>query len=337
MVGKNVKNKIPKPNETFEKYMSRDVASNIFLTSTDPVNIIDTAKTLKRKTSSGFDEISRKLLSDTIEDIACPLTYLINLSFSKGVVPENIKMAKAIPIHKSGEISNFNNYRPISLLPAFSKLLEKVMYNRMLSFINKYNILYKHQYGFRNNHATTHPLIHFLSHIVDANNKAKPELTMRIFVDVKKAFDTINHEILLAKLKRYGIRGIANDWIGSYLTNRKQYVSYDNHSSQVLEVTCGVPQASILGPLLFILYINDIANALPTANILSFADDTTLYLSHTDIKLLYSNANSHLKNVYKWLCVNMLCLNAERKKKQVSHYMSQTEEIRSNKSTPDYK
>jgi hypothetical protein len=139
--------------------MNQNIKSNIFLTPTDPINLIDTAKILKKKTSSGFDEISTKLLSDILEDIAYPLTHIINLSFSKGIVPENMKVAKIHPIHKSGEASNFNNYRPISLLPAFSKLLEKLMYHRLLSFINKHSIIYKHQYGFRKNHTTTHPLI----------------------------------------------------------------------------------------------------------------------------------------------------------------------------------
>ena len=120
---------------------------------------------------------------------------------------------------------------------------------------------------------------------------------MDFFVDLKKAFNTINREILLKrKIKRYAIRGLANDWLRNYLTNRKQYVNYDNRSSKVLEVTCGIPQGSILGPLLFILYIDDIANALSTANVLSFADDATLYVSHTDIEFLYSNANFSLTN-----------------------------------------
>ena len=162
---------------------------------------------MKKKVSSGFDEMSTKLVSDIIEDIACPLTYIINLSFSTGIVPNKMKIAKVIPIYKSGEISNLSNYRPISLLPAFSKLLEKIMYNRLLSFINKHNILYKHQYGFRKNHTTIHPLIHFLSHIANVNNKSKPELTMGIFIDLKKAFDTISHPLLLLKLNKYGIRG----------------------------------------------------------------------------------------------------------------------------------
>jgi hypothetical protein len=313
-IGKNIQSKIPTQNETFEYYMNQNIKTNIFLTPTDPINLIDTAKKLKKKTSSGFDEISTKLLSDIIEDIAYPLTHIINLSFSKGIVPENMKVAKVHPIHKSGEASNFNNYRPISLLPAFSKLLEKCMYHRLLSFINKHSIIYKHQYGFRKNHTTTHPLIHFLSDIANANNKAKPEITMGIFIDLRKAFDTISHEILLKKLKHYGIRGVANDWIKSYLTNRQQYVTYDKHSSKLLEVTCGVPQGSILGPLLFILYINDIVNALPVGNVLSFADDTTLYLSHTEIKSLFKDANSNMKNLYKWLCANMLCLNVDKTK-----------------------
>ena len=246
--------------------------------------MIKIAKTLKPKLSSGYDNISNKLLLHIIEDIAEPFTHIVSLSFSSGIVPANMKIAKVITIHKSGDTTSLNQYRPISLLPVFSKLTEKLIYNQIMSFIERNNILYKHQYGFRKKHTTTHPILHLLNHIADCTNKPHPELTMAIFIDLKKAFDTISHDILVQKLYKYGIRDMANNWIKNYLTDIKQYVLYGETSSHTEMITYGVPQGSILGPLLFLLYINDLENALK-GHVLSFADDTTIYIS--DVNKIY--------------------------------------------------
>jgi retron-type reverse transcriptase len=186
-----------------------------------------------------------------------------------------MKIAKVIPIYKASDPSLLKNYRPISLLPAFSKLLEKIMYDKLMSFLVSKNILYKHQYGFRSKHSTIHPILHFLNHCADANNKPQSEFTLAVLCDLSKAFDVIDHKILLHKLEAYGIRGIPNKWIENYLSNRQQYVQFENSKSSCQPINCGVPQGSILGPLLYLIYVNDIKNSC-TSNILSFADDTTI-------------------------------------------------------------
>ena len=169
-----------------------------------------------------------KLIKESIDRIICHITHIINQSMSTGLVPKNMKIAKVIAIFKSGKKHIFNNCRPISLLPAFSKILEKVVATKLLKYLYSFDIFYKHQYGFRPKHSTLHPIIHLLNQIAENNDKTTKELTLAVFIDLSKAFDTISHDILLNKLENLGIRGIANKWFASYLSERKQYMELFN-------------------------------------------------------------------------------------------------------------
>ena len=241
------------------------------------------------------------------------MTYLINQSFAKGVVPNQLKLAKVIPIHKSSDKSQLKNYRPVSLLPALSKIFEKIMFNKVMGFLNSNNSLYKHKYGFRAKHSTIHPILHLINQCADADQKTPKEHTISIFCDLSKAFDVIDHKILLQKMHFYGFRGIVYNWFENYLTGRRQYVEIEESRSNIYQIECGVPQGSILGPLLCLIYVNDIAMST-TANILSFADDTSLYLSNSDERELYVSTNSAIKSLYEWFCANKLALNASKTK-----------------------
>ena len=225
----------------------------------------------KSKSSLDFCKIDMNIIKIVFNFILDPLTYIFNLIICDSTIPDNMKISVITPLFKKGKLDDINNYRPISLLSQFSKILEKIIYNRFLHFIDKHNLLYAKQYGFIRNSSTSHALYidstiydhyNFIESNLERNNKVAS-----LFLDLKKAFDLVDHNILLNKLKYYGFRGISNRLIESYLKDRMLSTRIDNELSERNIITVGVPQGSILGPLLFILYINDIHMALHNLNI----------------------------------------------------------------------
>ena len=285
------------------------IEHSIVITDISYTEVTQVISTLKNS-SAGWDElptfVAKKCISGYIE----PLTYLINTSFTEGVFPKELKLARVVPIFKIGDKTELTNYRPISVLSFFSKVFEKIMYTHLLDFIEQNKIIYKHQYGFRQKHSTQHAIITLVDRIT--NSLDKGDIVISIFLDLKKAFDTVDHPTLLNKLYAYGIRGNAFNWFKSYLSERSQYVVYDSKQSKTQTVQCGVPQGSILGPLLFIIYMNDICNASELLFSILYADDTSVQISGNDITDLVSSMNAELELLSRWFKANKLCLNAQK-------------------------
>ena len=223
--------------------------------------------------------------------IAAPLAQLFNYTFLLGIFPASLKIAKIIPIYKSGDKTDVSNYRPISILSPISKILEKFIHVRTINFFNKHSVLLPTQYGFRANHSTSHALTDVLTSLYDNINDEK--YTALLLLDLKKAFDTVNHKTLLTKLEHYGIRGPTLDLFASFLTNRFHYVSLENHQSNLKKINYGVPQGSVLGPLLFNDYINDISTNVSCTPRL-FADDTCLLVDDKNINDLQKKSRLKL-------------------------------------------
>jgi len=309
-IGPSLANKIPNVEGHVTDYIGGNFQHSMIVNSTDATEIINITMQLKNSDSKGHDGISSKLTKAIIPEIANILAIIFDKSLQDGIFPDNLKIAKVVPIHKSEDKNIVSNYRPISVLPVFSKILEKLMYNRLLKYLNSKNILNKNQYGFREKHSTYMALLQLIDDIskeMDNRNH-----TIGIFIDLSKAFDTIDHKLLLKKMEFYGIRGIALQWFTSYLTNRKQFVSVNNVDSNLLPITCGVPQGSILGPLLFILYINDIINSSNLANFIMFADDTNIFFKHPNWDILLNMVNEELYEISRWFKLNKLSLNIKK-------------------------
>ena len=262
--------------------------------------------------SPGLDDISAKVIKESANLFLEPLTHIFNLSFSKGVFPTELKISKVIPLYKGDDSSLIKNYRPVSVLPLFSKILERLMYNRLISFIKLNDVLYKLQFGFREGHSTNIALTILVDKIASCLNDG--EIVLGAFLDFSKAFDCVNHDILLCKLEHYGIRGVALDWFKSYLSERKQYVCFEGTNSMEMTITCGVPQGSILGPLFFLLYINDIANVSKVLFSILFADDSNAFLTGKNIYSMVEIMNCELAKLVLWLKSNRLSLNIKKTK-----------------------
>lgn len=313
LVGPNLSNEIPDSDVSFDSYLGQPKETNfIFATVTKEI-VMKTINYLKPKKSCGEDGISMFLLKQIIESIINPLVHLFNLSFKSGYIPASYKTAKVIPIFKSGNMSQFNNYRPISILPAFSKLLEKIAAQQMMKYLEKYNVLHTHQYGFRKNHNTTFPVLNLLDNIYKSLNDKKPSFSICIFLDLKKAFDSLDINVQTKKLEHYGFRNTANKWFKSYLTGRQQYVFANGYSSTKMNLTHGVPQGSVLGPILFLLYINDLPNVTSFLTYL-FADDTSFIKSSKNLNDLMYECNLELEKAKIWFRANKLTLNISKTK-----------------------
>ena len=260
---------------------------------------------LHSKSSYGYDGISTILLKKLEPLINEPLTLIINQSLNSGIFPEKLKISKITPIYKKNELHCIENYKPISLLPAISKVVEKISYDQLYSYFSSNKYLHENQYGFRKNHSTEYSILEIIDRI--ALDLDKGNMPLAIYLDLSKAFDTLNHGILIDKLQYYGVSHNALNWFRTYLQNRLYYVEIENHKSDFTPIGLGVPQGSILGPLLFIIYTNDIQCCSDFFKFIEYADDTTLFNSNVDINNENSlNINKELQNVYEWLCANKL-------------------------------
>ena len=266
-------------------------------------------KTLKDG-SPGWDTISSQVIKTTYQSFILPLTHVVNLSLMTGIFPTELKIARVTPLFKSGDSTLFSNYRPVSVLPLFSKIFERLMYNRLLAFLNEHKVLYLYQFGFRAFHSPNLALMLLVDKISQALESG--EYVLGLFLDFSKAFDTVNHDILFTKLEFYGIRGIPLTWFKHYLHDRKQYVEYNNSQSEMDVIKCGVPQGSILGPLLFLIYINDLACVSEKVFALLFADDSNMFLSGNDPDELIRTMNEEMITVVDWLKLNKLSLNLKK-------------------------
>lgn len=296
-------------NNNYLKYLVKNPAFSMYLSPVTQVEINTYLQGLKTNTP-GYDEISPLILKQTSSIILAPLTHIINLTLKTGVFPLNLKIAKVIPIHKSGSKTNINNYRPISILPAFSKIFEKAIATRLISYLEKNKLLTDCQHGFRENHSTETAILQFTEGIY--KHLENKHYVAGVFIDLSKAFDSLNHHILLHKLEHIGIRGVPLNLFKSYISDRSQSVFCNAASSSSKTLSTGVPQGSILGPLLFLIYIDDIVKASTKFKYTIYADDTNLLIADKNLFNLHSNLTTELGNISKWIKDNKLRLNISK-------------------------
>lgn len=310
-VGRKLDASIPQPRTSPIDYMGPRNLNSFFFHDTNPDEISRLIKSFPNKKCS-TDTVPVYIIKHVIELVSPVISSLFNQSISLGIFPEILKLARVLPLFKSGSLDNLTNYRPISLLPLFSKLFEKLAHRRLNSFLTKYKILSKRQFGFQRGYSTTSAIVEYLEYAYEAFEKNLFMCT--VFLDFSKAFDTVRHDILLMKLDHIGIRGVCLGWFTSFLTDRKQYVSIGGCNSSQAHLSVGVPQGSTLGPMLFLLYINDMFRSVNSLKMLHFADDTTLFHSSSNIMELESVFNNELKQLDEWLIANRLSLNVSKTK-----------------------
>ena len=280
-LGESLAMKITPSSEPAENYLSLipRIVNSLVLGETNTLEIEKIIEDLPNKSSSGHDGVSNILLKKLGKSLSYPLGIIFNQSIAPGCFPDMMKVAEIIPLYKGQEEDHMVNYRPVSLLITILKVLEKIIYSRLYKFLTKHNILYDSQYGFKSRHSCEDAILEMVSRLLQARNEDKH--CAGIFLDLSKAFDTLDHHLLLCKMEKYGIRGVALDWFRSYLSNRSLVAKINDQSNKIYystrhPITYGTAQGSCWGPLLFIIFCNDIQRLDLYGSLILFADDTTL-------------------------------------------------------------
>ena len=284
--------------------------NNMFLTPTTADDIEGLIRNMKVNKGVGPNSIPTKILKDCKLQFSKPLSDMINTCFTTGIFLSALKVANIIPIHKKGDKLNCNNYRPISLFSNISKSFEKMMHIRLTSFLKKNKVLSSFQFGFRNKHSTNHVLISLTEMI--RSTLDNDQFACGVFIDLQKGFDTVDHKILLFKMNHYEVKGILYEWFKSYLTNRQQFTTVTKKQSELSSVEFGVPQGSILGLLLFLIYINDINKAIIFSSVHHFTDDTNILYVSSSLKDINNKINHDLSNLVQWFTANKISLKVSK-------------------------
>ena len=300
---------IPQSNRSPVTHVEANVQSSLFLRPVTSQEISQIINNLKN-TCTDISSIPIKILKLIKEIVALPLSKIINRSLECGVFPDSLKIAKVIPIFKSGDTQMASNYRPIAILPYLSKIFEKCVALQVIKFFNKFKVISDNQFGFRKGKSTVDAFLKLTQYMYDCLNQKHH--CMGIFIDLKKAFDTVNHKVLLKKLEMYGVRGVPLAWFTSYLKDRMQHVRVADHSSSTKVINIGVPQGSILGPILFLIYINDLPKISNLFTSILYADDTTLLTNHTNYDELIDSINNEIPSLQEWINANRLSLNLDK-------------------------
>lgn len=265
---------------------------------------------LKVRKASGLDQMPARLMRDAAAEICNPLTKIINASLETGYVPSEWKVARVVPLFKSGKITDLDNYRPISILPVASKILERAVHTQLYKYLTVYRYLSPYQCGFRKNHSTETAAIVFTDSV--RRNMDQGLLTGSVFIDLRKAFDTIDQSVLLNKLTKYGVNDLELEWFNNYLSRRSQVVCLGNVASEQCQVLSGVPQGSILDPLLFVLFVNDLPSVFSKCQVLMYADDTVIYYASQTVAEIEQILTDELACMHQWLQNNNLFLNKKK-------------------------
>ena len=308
-VGPKLAEKLPPTQIPFESFLSSSPADSLRLHNTDSEEVFKEIISFSSSNCEDPVKISPKIYKLGARSMSNILPNFINRCFSEGYFPDCLKLARVTPIFKEGDTTVCSNWRPISITCCTSKLIEKLAKKRLLPYLKKHKILTDFQFGYRTEHSTSHAILNISDNIL--NNFDDKKHTVSIFLDLSKGFDCVDHTILLKKLRHYGIRGVAFNFFKSYLTNRRQQTLVNGTLSEFLTVLCGVPQGSVLGPILFLLYTNDLENASNFA-INLFADDTCLSLSHNNINELQIQSNIEAAKIHEWFLANRLTTNSKK-------------------------
>ena len=309
-MGSKLAEKLNPTSAKFSDYLKSPNPASIFLQKILESEIWKLIQELDTSKSVGIDEIPPKVLKWGAQTFVPLLTKLFNVCINEGIYPDSLKLARVVPVFKDGNKNDVTSYRPISILSQFNRIFEKLLRDRLYNFLGKK--IYKKQFGFQPKHSTEQPVLDLKEHIIE--NCSKKMVSCILFLDLKKAFDSVSHQILLKKLEYYGVRGVALDLFKSYLSNRKQITRIHDDVSVFDLIEWGVPQGSVLGPLLFLIFINDI----PLASDLStwlFADDTVLVESAKNLSLLELKMNEQVEKVQAWLLANKLSVHYVDKSK----------------------